>query len=563
MPKQSTFPFSSAQASDVLVALRGYTGPNTGSDMLVPAGSVAGLLNGTSGNILFYGAVSGSDAAAAITQAAAANNLVIIPAGTWPIGTTPTIPADVIIETLPGAVLTGSGATALGFSSGAIAQTIEVTSTAADTAMQYFGRNAAYTGGTAGFTSAAVMIKTTVASGVLNDEWPLVSILNNSAAAGENVAAYLQGNKFGNIGPTWGAVIEVTEQSAVNNPTHGTVGLEVDVSVNGTDNSGAGNRVGIDVVVRKFNAAGVGGQANWGVRVDSSQAGALVGFGFGFVPGSAINIGFDASQATTVNIAAFQMATSQAFILDGPTAQLNKIYFDGVRFRYQYNGALTWGISTTGNMNVGAGTNTASSIFTNNTQLLGTGQFGIMVEDTLSGTTSSGALYLAQSIAAATTVGNYYGISINNPTLGSSATITTLEGIRVGDLTSFTTNAYGLVMGVSSGSGKFNLYANGTAPSYFAGNVGIGVAPNTNALAVTGAVNLNGAVTVAGSNNLTVGGELGVNGVAPAAQPTGYGTPTGGSHQSSFAAGSITLANLAAAVAQLIIDLKGYGFLGA
>ena len=44
---------------------------------------------------------------------------------------------------------------------------------------------------------------------------------------------------------------------------------------------------------------------------------------------------------------------------------------------------------------------------------------------------------------------------------------------------------------------------------------------------------------------------------------TGYGTPTGGSHQSSFAAGSITLANLAAAVAQLIVDLKTYGLIGA
>lgn len=46
-------------------------------------------------------------------------------------------------------------------------------------------------------------------------------------------------------------------------------------------------------------------------------------------------------------------------------------------------------------------------------------------------------------------------------------------------------------------------------------------------------------------------------------QITGYGTPTGGSHQSSFAAGSISLANLAAAVAQLIVDLKTHGLLGA
>lgn len=57
-------------------------------------------------------------------------------------------------------------------------------------------------------------------------------------------------------------------------------------------------------------------------------------------------------------------------------------------------------------------------------------------------------------------------------------------------------------------------------------------------------------------------GAIGINGNASFAQPTGYGTPTGGAHQASFAAGSITLPNLAAAVAQLIIELKSYGLLG-
>lgn len=60
-----------------------------------------------------------------------------------------------------------------------------------------------------------------------------------------------------------------------------------------------------------------------------------------------------------------------------------------------------------------------------------------------------------------------------------------------------------------------------------------------------------------------LGGSLGLNGVSPPSQPTGYGTPTGGAHQSSFAAGSITLPNLAAAVAQLIIELKSYGLIAA
>jgi hypothetical protein len=46
------------------------------------------------------------------------------------------------------------------------------------------------------------------------------------------------------------------------------------------------------------------------------------------------------------------------------------------------------------------------------------------------------------------------------------------------------------------------------------------------------------------------------------ARITGYGTPTGGTNQGSFAASTITLANLAAGVAQLILDLKTHGLVG-
>lgn len=68
----------------------------------------------------------------------------------------------------------------------------------------------------------------------------------------------------------------------------------------------------------------------------------------------------------------------------------------------------------------------------------------------------------------------------------------------------------------------------------------------------------------AGSGGFQIGASLlGFFGATPVAEVSGYGTPTGGSHQSSFAAGSITLPNLAAAVAQLIIDLKSYGLIGA
>ena len=52
---------------------------------------------------------------------------------------------------------------------------------------------------------------------------------------------------------------------------------------------------------------------------------------------------------------------------------------------------------------------------------------------------------------------------------------------------------------------------------------------------------------------------IGFYGATPIAQITGYGSPTGGAHQGSFAAGSITLANLAAGFAQLIVDLENLG----
>jgi hypothetical protein len=190
----------------------------------------------------------------------------------------------------------------------------------------FIHRTTTYAGGTPGFVNTALTVQTDVnGTAGTADEWAFLALLNNHAngSGSENVSAYMQGNKWGTA-PTWGAVIEVIERNAVNNPPFGTVGLEVDVSVNGTDNAVAGNRVGLDLVVRRFNAGGAAAAANWGYRIDTSDAGALVGFGFGFFPGSTCNIAFDSSHVAC-NIAAFQLAPAQAIIFDGPTTQNHKL----------------------------------------------------------------------------------------------------------------------------------------------------------------------------------------------------------------------------------------------
>lgn len=75
-----------------------------------------------------------------------------------------------------------------------------------------------------------------------------------------------------------------------------------------------------------------------------------------------------------------------------------------------------------------------------------------------------------------------------------------------------------------------------------------------------------------GSNQSVLGGtalqwgttpSIGFLGASPAAQITGWGTPTGASIQNNFAGGAATLATLGAAVAKLITDLKTFGLYGA
>ena len=96
--------------------------------------------------------------------------------------------------------------------------------------------------------------------------------------------------------------------------------------------------------------------------------------------------------------------------------------------------------------------------------------------------------------------------------------------------------------GVGAGDGAASLiypWSIDTGSSYF----GVWQSTPAYSLDVTGTINATVALKIGGATLLT-------------GTQTGYGTPTNGARQSSFDATSITLPNLAACVAQLIIDLK-------
>lgn len=106
--------------------------------------------------------------------------------------------------------------------------------------------------------------------------------------------------------------------------------------------------------------------------------------------------------------------------------------------------------------------------------------------------------------------------------------------------------AANVVLGWNSSSGDSTGSVIDTAPS----RTGPGVVAIGNGTQGDASGSLNCAHYQVAGNNV-VGARI-----------TGYGTPTGNVNQGSFAAGSITLANLAAGVAQLILDLKTHGLLG-
>lgn len=65
------------------------------------------------------------------------------------------------------------------------------------------------------------------------------------------------------------------------------------------------------------------------------------------------------------------------------------------------------------------------------------------------------------------------------------------------------------------------------------------------------------------SHAMTLNTALGVNGNAPPAQSTGWGTPTGASVTANFSGSAAPLTTCSAAIAEIITILKAVGFLGA
>lgn len=111
------------------------------------------------------------------------------------------------------------------------------------------------------------------------------------------------------------------------------------------------------------------------------------------------------------------------------------------------------------------------------TPLTGVTQYGMYMnmEATASATTAAfGYVSRMATMASAYTLPAGVGFAAFDGALGAGSTYTQQEGFRASDLTVATTNI-GFRSMLSAGATKWNIFAEGTAKNYFAGNVGIGL----------------------------------------------------------------------------------------
>jgi hypothetical protein len=235
----------------------------------------------------------------------------------------------------------GSDAVALGFTAGAMQQSKQSGTSGTDFALQYFRRNADHSGGAAGFVSSCLRVETYTNAGTTNYEWAFTAKLDNSTAAGQNVAAYSQGIKR-STGPTWASVMESIDATGTANPATGLVGVEVDIRANGTDNST--QRVGMDLVASRQLVAGVPTGA-------AMQAGYGIRFQHGGDASAAFVVGIDTTLAVFAQ-AAMKLAVNQPIAFNA--AATKQLSHDGTGLKFSQDGgaSLTVRLNDAGNIQI-------------------------------------------------------------------------------------------------------------------------------------------------------------------------------------------------------------------
>lgn len=162
-----------------------------------------------------------------------------------------------------------------------------------------------------------------------------------------------------------------------------------------------------------------------------------------------------------------------------------------------------------------AGTATNLSVtknITGGTSSFGISQVGVVQSAATNFVSSFYSKLNTQATAFTCTQYNHYYAA--QGTLGAGSTVTNQYGFIVDSSFTSATNNYGFASQIVSGTGRYNIYMDGTAPNYLAGSLGIGSAP-TNTTQATTNLALQRTITSSG------GAGFGIYNATVAGNPTG------------------------------------------
>lgn len=159
-----------------------------------------------------------------------------------------------------------------------------------------------------------------------------------------------------------------------------------------------------------------------------------------------------------------------------------------------------------GSLGIGATNLTGVNLFISKTITGSIDSYSVNNNGTVQSDVTSSATYFrsgASTAAASFALGSLYHFVANQGTIGAGSSIGTQVGYRVNNNLTGATNNYGFFGDLSSATGVWNLYMNGTAANYLAGNLSIGTTSGGNA-SLRIAKTVSGSATSFGVDNQSI-----------------------------------------------------------
>jgi hypothetical protein len=197
------------------------------------------------------------------------------------------------------------------------------------------------------------------------------------------------------------------------------------------------------------------------------------------------------------NFATTGSATATRFIPSGSTVATNGMYLPAAdTLAFSTNSTQRIRINSLGNVGIGASPSGGTTLYIGKDITGSTSSYGTFNLATIqSDVTGDATIYRStpSTAAAAFTLPSLLHYYASQGTIGAGSTVTNQYGYYVESNVTGATNNYGFYGNIASGTGRYNLYMNGTANNYLGGNLGIGANATNNTLVI--AKTLTGAVT--------------------------------------------------------------------